>query len=494
MTLTAGPSSIDITDVRRRHPIEDVVAAAGIELRRTGRGYMGCCPFHDDTTASLSVAGVPDRFHCFGCGASGDVIDFVGRLHGLAFRDAVAHLDGRPATGMPLSPARTQRPLPVSAGSSAAPALDPARGYEINALAWQWFSRPVPHAYAISYLRHRRGIDLRDAETTTGQTLVGHTGNGWTYLVEHLRERGVTADELVAMDLAQHTRHGRLIDTLRDRLVTPIRLRDGRIAGFVGRDTGGHPAAPKYRNPTHTPTYDKATSLYLPLQVDGSPGGVTIVVEGALDALAITAAAAQTGQLNRYAPCSTLGVSVTPTQARQTIAAGPEQIVIALDGDQAGTDGTLRWVEALCVTNEHPASVARLPNGTDPADWLASHGPDALDTFDPAQRHTPDPEGRESVRPRQPGRELVALACAHGGEPVRPVTGAVVRLAPRLSAPALDELITGAVADMTRRGWNPGDSYARALHQAARPRTTRARRTPTPASNQGPAPRRRELH
>ena len=92
MTLTSDghtPHGIDIADLRRRHPIQDVVAASGVELRATGRGWMGCCPFHDDATASLSVAGVPDRFHCFGCGATGDVIDYVARLHGVGFRDAV---------------------------------------------------------------------------------------------------------------------------------------------------------------------------------------------------------------------------------------------------------------------------------------------------------------------------------------------------------------------------------------------------------------------
>lgn len=95
--------TVDVADVRRRHPIQDVVAAEGVELHRSGRGWMGCCPFHDDSTASLSVAGVQDRFHCFGCGVSGDVIDFVGRLRGLGFRDAVAHLDGTSVGRMPVA-------------------------------------------------------------------------------------------------------------------------------------------------------------------------------------------------------------------------------------------------------------------------------------------------------------------------------------------------------------------------------------------------------
>ncbi|WP_353509027.1 hypothetical protein [Intrasporangium sp.] len=77
----------------------------------------------------------------------------------------------------------------------------------------------------------------------------------------HLREHGVTDDELVTLDLAQPSRRGTLIDTFRDRLVVPVSDAHGRITGFVGRDTSGHPEAPKYRNPTHTALFDKSTCL-----------------------------------------------------------------------------------------------------------------------------------------------------------------------------------------------------------------------------------------
>jgi len=90
--VSVTPGTIDVAAIRADFPIEDVVRAAGVELRATGQGFTGCCPFHDDSTPSLSVGGVPDRFTCFGCGAHGDVIDFVQRLHGLTFVDAVRSL------------------------------------------------------------------------------------------------------------------------------------------------------------------------------------------------------------------------------------------------------------------------------------------------------------------------------------------------------------------------------------------------------------------
>lgn len=460
MTLTHG-NPVDVAELRRRHQIEQVVAAAGIELRRTGRGYLGCCPFHDDHTASMSVAGLPDRFHCFGCGASGDAIDFIGRLHGLGFRDAVAFLED--PSRMPLTPLPHAPRAPAAAGSPATADVASDRAYAINDLAWHWYSRPVPHAYAVAYLHHHRGVDLDAAEHELGQPLVGHSGNGWTGLVDHLRDQCVAEDELLALDLAQHTRHGRLIDTLRDRLIVPILSADGQVAGFVGRDTGGHPAAPKYRNPTRTAVYDKATSLYRPF-LNTTSDGTIIIVEGALDALAVTAAAARAGQLHEVSACSTLGTSVTPVQARAVLALTSGSIVIALDGDPAGTQGTLRWVQTACLDTGRLVHVAHLPHGTDPADWLARHSENCLWALDPAQRHTESVEVADEkvTPPRLPGRELAQLACTTT-DPISAAAGSVRELTAQLTPPQERVLIVEVTAEMTRQGWNPAGTFTRVL-------------------------------
>ena len=475
MTLTHG-QGVDVGDLRRRHPIEQVVAAAGIELRRTGRGYLGSCPFHDDHTPSMSVAGVPDRFHCFGCGASGDAIDFIGRLHGLGFRDAAALLED-PAR-MPLTPLPHAPRVPAPTRLPAAPEPASERAYTINALAWQWYSRPVPHAYAIAYLRHHRGIDLDAAERDLGQPLVGHSGNGWTGLIDHLHEQGVSEDELLALDLAQRTRHGRLIDTLRDRLIAPVVNIHGRVAGFVGRDTGGHPAAPKYRNPTRTAVYDKATSVYRPIH-DSGRDATLVVVEGALDALAVTGAAARAGRLHEIIACSTLGTAVPPLQARQVLALTTGLVVIALDGDAAGHEGTLRWVNATCLHSGRLVYVTNLPDGADPADWLAQHGTEGLSALDPAQRHTKSLV--EDIKPRLPSRELAQLAC-QDKEPVRAALAHATALLGNVPSGEARELIDGVTAEMTRQGWNPDGIFTSALESAASPAQ---RPLPAPADAYG---------
>jgi DNA primase len=477
------PHEVDVAEIRGRHPIADVIAAAGVELRRSGHGYLGCCPFHDDTTPSMSVGGVPDRFHCFGCGASGDVIDFVGRLQGLGFRDAIGYLEASART-----PARPRPPAgrPNYPAPAAWTSITQERGYEINRLAWEHLSNPVAHAFATSYLRNHRGIDVAALEEQTARRLVGHSGTGWTTLADRLRHQGVTDDELIAMDLAQPSRHGRLIDTLRDRLIVPVTTPSGLISGFIGRDTSGAPQAPKYRNPTRTATFDKSTALYRPVHHHTSPRATAVVVEGFLDALAVAAAAAQAGRLRDFWPCTANGVCVSAAQARRLIALDPAHIVLALDGDRAGADGTDRWLTAICRKGRHSAQVTRLPDGTDPADWIAEHGPGGLAAFDPTVSGT-----HAGVRPRQPGRELVRLALAEAHQPVRDTIREVLPLALAQPHQAAAELLAQAEAEaeaeMTRQGWNPNNTFTRALRKATTAGLQTRRQPHPPAADRPPS-------
>jgi DNA primase len=188
------------------------------------------------------------------------------------------------------------------------------------------------------------------------------------------------------VDLAQTTRRGTLIDTLRDRLILPIRDHDGDLTGFVGRDTAGNPRAPKYRNPTHTPTFEKATAVYTPRS--GPWARTTVVVEGPLDALAIAASSAMANRPGAITAVSALGTAATAAQVDHVATHAPGHIVIALDGDTAGVEGTKRWVDAVCRSHRRPALVTQLPDGLDPADWLALHGPEGLAAFDPEARRT----------------------------------------------------------------------------------------------------------
>jgi hypothetical protein len=148
MTFTSR-ERFDVAAIRRAHPIETVVAASGVELTRRGHGFMGCCPFHDDSTASLSVGGVPDRFHCFGCDAGGDVIEYVARFTGLSFVDAVRTLESGAALGgvQPASTGQVPRTARTAALTTTA-----ERAHAINHLAWEFFTTPANISESPSWL------------------------------------------------------------------------------------------------------------------------------------------------------------------------------------------------------------------------------------------------------------------------------------------------------------------------------------------------------
>jgi DNA primase len=133
-----------------------------------------------------------------------------------------------------------------------------------------------------------------------------------------------------------------------------------------------------------------------------------------------------------------------------------------MDGDQAGRDGTVRWVDQLTVQAGRPVLLADLPTGCDPADWLTRHGPAGLALLDPARAGTPG-------GPRQPGPEIVRAVLARTGrDPTTAVTVAAERLLASLPDSAGEQLAAGVVAEMTRQGWNPDHTFTKALAHARR--------------------------
>ena len=457
--------TIDIPGIRAAHPLADVIADSGIAVRRVGRGYLARCPFHDDSTASMSIDAVPDRYHCFGCGATGDVIDYVQRRRQLTFSEAVAYLTHGGLTHGLVQPPRH---LPATLRLS----IEADRAYAVHDLAWAHFTTPIAHQTAVAYLARRRCLDIRLLEARTGQFAVGLARPGWTSLVDDLRQQGVTDEELLALDLAQTSSRGTLIDTLRNRIIIPVRTdhpatRPSPISGFIGRDVTGRPQVPKYRNPTRTATFDKSSLLFRPILGSAPHGANVIVVEGPLDALAIAAATAAAGRHTAFTPCSTGGTTVSPVQAQRVTNLADEAdglVVLALDGDAAGAQGTLRWLDTL-VRESGTSTLARirvahLPIGRDPADWLAQHGAAGLALFDPhgPVRYAAVPPGAEIVR-----HTIAALPSRGVTDPTSAVIHALSPLAEVLLPSDRSALLTSASREMRRQGWDANDSFTKAL-------------------------------
>jgi DNA primase len=172
--------------------------------------------------------------------------------------------------------------------------------------------------------------------------------------------------------------------------------------------------------------------------------------------LAIAAAAAQGGELAMFAPATTSGVTVSGMQARAVLALHPKPPIIALDGDQAGREGTDRWLTALCVERGRTALVTRLPDGVDPAEWLQHQGVAILRAFD--RRCDGDP-ATETPSPQLPGRDLVRICFDRPGDPVGRILDVLTALATQLSQGAARELINQAEHEMTARGANPRGEF-----------------------------------
>lgn len=210
---------------------------------------------------------------------------------------------------------------------------------------------------------------------------LGYAPPGWTALVEHLAAGGYTGAQLLAAGVAIPTRRGTIVDRFRDRLMFPVHAPDGcHIAGFVGRALEPGPQTPKYLNSPDTVLYRKGQVLFglgsAPGRQSLAAGAVPVLVEGPLDAVAVTAAAG--GRHVGIAPCGTaLTASQVELLARHAGPLGERGAVVALDGDPAGRQAAIRTYPLLRTAGIWPYA-AVLPDGHDPASLAQHQGPAAL--------------------------------------------------------------------------------------------------------------------
>ena len=239
----------------------------------------------------------------------------------------------------------------------------------INEMALAFYQAQFPDSWGRDYLRDRMGQDL----TGDPRFRPGQAPAGWTRLVDHLHRHGVTDQEMLAAGVATTARTGRLIDRFRDRIIFPITNHNGEVLGFVGRR---HPdaadtalAGPKYLNTAETPLYHKSAQLFGAQNL--TAGQIPVIVEGPIDAIAVTLAGG-----GRYVGVATLGTSLTDEQATQLAHHGADPIV-GTDADIPGQVAAERAFWHLTPHGLNPRH-ATWPDSTDPADVLTLHGPQPL--------------------------------------------------------------------------------------------------------------------
>jgi DNA primase len=319
-----------------------------VQLKKSGQNWKGLCPFHSEKTPSFMVNPAKQIFHCFGCGAGGDVISFVSKYENLSFGESLRLLAKK--AGVSLSEKRgtagTQQGEEKIRTALSEAVVFYMKGLEESGVAKEYVKR--------------RGI--------TGESLslfkLGYAPAGWSNLLRHMRNAGFSDQTLKDSGLAVQGEKG-LYDMFRQRLIFPISSVAGNIIAFGGRALDD--AKPKYINSPETPVFRKSETLFgLCLAKESiRREGSVIIVEGYMD----TIICHQHGFRNAVAP---LGTSLTSghIQKLRTLA---NRTTFVFDGDAAGRAAAKRAL-ALACQNNYPARVLVLPEGQDPDSYLRAHG------------------------------------------------------------------------------------------------------------------------
>ncbi len=351
----------------------DIVAVVGeyTTLKRAGRSYKGLCPFHTERTPSFTVTPEGNFYNCFGCGVSGDIYDFLMRIEGLEFPEAVESLARR--TGFQLRyeqmSARERRAVGERTRLVAATAA--ARDFLVRQLYAD--EGKVARDYLIS-----RGFSRADAEAFE----LGYAPNRFDAMARALVSEGFPEQDLITTGLVARTERGGLRDRFRGRLMFPIHDTSGDVIGFGGRvlpslDYGGFDP-PKYLNSSETPLYRKTRVLYGVHQARSEivRAEQVLVCEGYTDVMALH----QAGVGYSVATCGTaVGVEHLRTLARYA-----RRVVLAFDGDAAGVKAAERAWEAARELEGDGEGVSLdlrvlvLPETSDPADLVAEVGAEGV--------------------------------------------------------------------------------------------------------------------
>lgn len=331
-----------------------------VPLKRRGNRYWGCCPFHQEKTASFSV--VPDKgfFYCFGCHAGGNAFKFISLIENISYFDAIKLQAEKLGIPLPERRRSTQEIAREREMKDLRKVNELARDFFHNCLTMTRMGERGKAYFA------GRGI----RQETIEEFQLGYAPPAWDKLSTAFLKRGIKQEFLLASGLsAERKQGGGLYDRFRGRVIIPIADERGRVVGFGGRVLDD--STPKYLNTPETVLFNKRKLLF---GLDRShraiqQEGRAIVVEGYMDAISVFDA----GVHNVVA---SLGTSFTPEHAKKLLHYAPE-ICFCYDSDEAGQKATIR---ALSIVRDTGARVRVIvvPDGKDPDEFIRKHGADAF--------------------------------------------------------------------------------------------------------------------
>lgn len=340
--------------IRERVDLVEFIGAY-VSLKRTGQNAVGLCPFHADKRPSFTVSASKQLYHCFGCGAGGDLFAFVMQRESLSFPEAVEWLARK--SGVPL-PDRERSDADRRRQSL----------YDIHAAAADHFRRRLAGREGETARRYLHARRLT-AETVEAFGL-GYAASSWDDLLAALSAKGWTSAQVQEAGLiVPRQQGGGWYDRFRHRVICPIRDAHGQVVAFGGRVLDD--AQPKYLNSPETPLFSKGRQLFALDRARQSvaANGTLVVVEGYFDVIA----AHQAGFTNVVA---TLGTALTPAHL-EAIRRLVTRVCLVFDPDPAGVKAALRTVD-LFAPLDLRVDVASLPGGKDPDRVMHEDGPDAF--------------------------------------------------------------------------------------------------------------------
>jgi len=350
----AIPSSF-IDELVARSDITEIVSRY-VQLKKSGANYFGVCPFHSEKTPSFSVAPDKQIFHCFGCGVGGGVINFIMRIEGLDFPDAVRYLAG--IYNMTVPEDGGSEPFSKRREEILALNRDAARFFYETLLGDG--GKP-----AREYL-NKRGI-TKNLAVRFG---LGYSQDSWDALISAMIAKGYDKSLLLSAGLAVKNNTGGMYDRFRGRLMFPIIDVRGNVIAFGGRVLDG--STPKYLNSPDTPVFNKSRNLFALSIAKKSKMGMLILAEGYMDVIALHGAGIDCA-------VASLGTSLTDDQAR-LMTRYTNKVVIAYDSDEAGRKAADRAIDIINKTGME-VRVLRIPGAKDPDEFIRSSGKEAFETL-----------------------------------------------------------------------------------------------------------------
>lgn len=339
-----------INQILQSSNIVDVIGEY-VDLKRSGSSFKGLCPFHNEKTPSFTVDDKKQLFHCFGCGAGGDVVSFIMQKEGLSYPESLEFLAHKAGISIDY----TEDPQVNNKNKEL---------YDINKDIMMFFYKNLlVDRKAQQYLK-QRGLSSKVVNTF----MLGYAKDSWDDLYAYIKTKNFNEEDIESLGLIKKSSKGNYYDKYRDRIIYPIINHFGKVIGFGGRAVSGQ--MPKYLNSPESSVFKKRYNLYALNVYKRQKRKELILVEGYMDVIA----------LNNHGldiAVASLGTALTLDQAK-LMKRYSDDIYICYDQDAAGIKATEKAIEIFHQIDVNP-SIIDLDPGNDPDDFIRANGKDAFE-------------------------------------------------------------------------------------------------------------------